>query len=131
MRGRVRAGRGPRFAALAALCLPLALLAFSCAMRTPITIDSVDFSRVRDGTFRGTYETTLVKAEMEAVMAAGKMTGLTVIRHECGLGKPAEAIVDRVLVAQSLEVDAVSGATGSSRVILKATEIALKQGLTD
>jgi uncharacterized protein with FMN-binding domain len=118
-------------AALAAICLALAFLGSSCAMRAPIIVDSVDFSRVRDGTFRGTYETTLVKAEMEAVMAAGKMTGLSVIRHECGLGKPAEAIVDRVLAAQSLDVDAVSGATTSSKVLLKATEMALKQGIND
>jgi uncharacterized protein with FMN-binding domain len=125
------ARRGKRIAIVAAVCLSLPFLTASCATGSQIVIDPVDFSLVRDGTFRGTYETVLVKAEMEAVMAAGKMTGLTVIRHECGLGRPAEAIVNRILTAQSLEVDAVSGATTSSKVLLKATEVALRQGLGD
>jgi len=41
-------------------------------------------------------------------------------------GKPAEAIVDSVVAAQSLQVDIVSGATLSSKCILKAIEVALE-----
>jgi uncharacterized protein with FMN-binding domain len=41
------------------------------------------------------------------------------------MGRPAEAITERVVAAQTTQVDAVSGATGSSRVILKAIENAV------
>ena len=40
-------------------------------------------------------------------------------------GKPAKAIVPKIVDAQSLEVDAVAGATNSSKVIKKAIENAL------
>lgn len=43
-----------------------------------------------------------------------------------GIGKPAEAIVEDIVENQSIEVDAVSGATNSSRVIMKACENALR-----
>jgi uncharacterized protein with FMN-binding domain len=103
-------------------------MASSCPLQE-VKIEPVDFGAVSDGTYQAVHETTLVTAEMRAVMVSGVMTELVVIRHECGLGKPAEAIVERVLAAQSLEVDAVSGASYSSKVILKATETALRKGL--
>jgi uncharacterized protein with FMN-binding domain len=40
-------------------------------------------------------------------------------------GKKAEAIVPAIIEAQNLTVDVVSGATGSSKAILKAVENAL------
>ena len=47
-------------------------------------------------------------------------------KHDNGQGFPAEIIPGKVVEAQSLEVDIVSGATYSSKVILKAIENALK-----
>ncbi len=41
------------------------------------------------------------------------------------MGQPAEAIIEDVVEDQSLDVDSVSGATYSSRVILKAIEATL------
>ena len=37
----------------------------------------------------------------------------------------AEGIIDEVIAAQTLQVDTVSGATRSSKAILKAVELAL------
>jgi uncharacterized protein with FMN-binding domain len=42
-----------------------------------------------------------------------------------GKGKPAEVIPQKVMDAQSLQVDTISGVTSSSKVILKAIEKAL------
>ena len=50
------------------------------------------------------------------------------LEHQTGLGGKAEAIIDQVIQNQSLEVDAVSGATTSSKTILKAIENALQSG---
>lgn len=53
------------------------------------------------------------------------ITDIKITRHKCGKGKPAESIVDDVIAKQTTKVDAVSGATGSSIVILKAIENAV------
>jgi uncharacterized protein with FMN-binding domain len=47
------------------------------------------------------------------------------VKHVNGQGKPAEVITEKVIETQSLQVDVVSGATYSSKVILKAIENAL------
>lgn len=100
---------------------------FSCAMTGP-SVNEVNFAELEDGTYRGKYESSLVSAETQAVIKQGYMTDLMILRHDCGLGRKAKAVVDRVLQNQSLIVDAVSGATYSSRAILKATENALRNG---
>lgn len=53
---------------------------------------------------------------------------IKIIEHENGLGGKAEKIVDDVISRQSLEVDALSGATVSSKYIIKAIENALQSG---
>ncbi len=47
------------------------------------------------------------------------------LQHRHDQGEAAEVIPDRVIAAQSLDVDMVSGATNSCMVILKAVENAL------
>ena len=54
---------------------------------------------------------------------------IEVLKHSHGPGHGAGAIIDRVIAAQSLKVDAVSGASLSSKVMLKAIEKALEKGL--
>lgn len=53
---------------------------------------------------------------------------IKIIEHENGLGSKAEKIVDDVISRQSLKVDAVSGASASSKCIIKAIENALQCG---
>jgi len=57
---------------------------------------------------------------------ARKSSG-AIIEHFNGRGEKAEAIIPRVIEAQSLDVDVVSGATGSSKAILKAIEDAFAE----
>lgn len=51
---------------------------------------------------------------------------IEILKHRNGKGKKAEVIIDDVIKEQSLLVDAVTGATISSRAIFKAIEDALK-----
>lgn len=88
-----------------------------------IEIADVDLASVGDGTYAGSEDTELVAAE------GGVVTAIDFLRHKNGRGEKAEIVVDRVLAAQPLQVDAVSGATGSSKIILKAIERALKSAL--
>jgi uncharacterized protein with FMN-binding domain len=56
----------------------------------------------------------------------GAITGIDILEHKNGLGGKAERIVNDVLERQSLRVNVVSGATASSKAILKAIENALQ-----
>ena len=65
---------------------------------------------------------------------AREMSGMTfesidVLKHMHGKGYGAEALAQRAVEAQSLDVDAVSGASGSSKAMRKAIENALRKGL--
>jgi len=110
-------------------------LAVSLTTGCPFTGDSAALNRLRvsmpdisgaeNGIYPGKYYTTLVKADVEIEISDGKIVSASVIRHVCGRGRPAEAVLDAVVEKQTVAVDAVAGATGSSMVILKAAENAL------
>ncbi|HOT63286.1 MAG TPA: FMN-binding protein, partial [Treponemataceae bacterium] len=85
-----------------------------------ISIDGIDLANARDGQYEGIRETTLIKATVLVTVKDRAITDIVITRHECARGKPAEAIVSRVIERQTTKVDAVTGATGSSMVILDA-----------
>ena len=91
-----------------------------------LRIQDVDLSKVPDGVYVGSQDAVLVAAEVRVTVADGTIRRIEILRHENGRGKPAEGVLDRVVAAQSLRVDAVSGATSSSKVLLKAVENALR-----
>jgi uncharacterized protein with FMN-binding domain len=102
----------------------------SKVIKEPVfAINLVDIQKVADGTYEGEYNTSLVKATVKVSVKNKVITELNIIKHDNGLGKKAEKITNSVLEAQSLQVDTISGATLSSRVILKATQNALEKGI--
>ncbi len=123
-----RAGSGAKAARRAAVTAALvaALFLQSCATK-PIEVKTPDFASLPDGTYRGEYDGGLVKAVVDVQVADGRIEKVTIISHRNGMGQAAEAIVDDVVTKQSLEVDTISGATRSSKVILKAIEAALSK----
>lgn len=97
-----------------------------------IQIDrAMDFSALRDGSYEGTVDKQLVVAQVRVTVSAGRVESIDILRHSHGPGKKRGAyeLPARVVAAQSLDVDWVSGATGSSKVMLKAIEEALRAGL--
>ncbi len=121
---------GRRRAAPAAAAL--ALLLGSCAALGELDrIEIVDpgLAKVADGTWIGEWNTALVSARVSVITASRTIARIEILRHDCGKGKPAEIVVDRVIAAQSLAVDTVSGATGSSKVILRAVQDALEKAV--
>ncbi|MHB8064712.1 MAG: FMN-binding protein [Ruminiclostridium sp.] len=91
-----------------------------------IKIDSVDLSKLADGKYTGSCDAVFVGAKVVVTVNAHKITDVDLINHKNEKGKLAEGIPAKVMEAQSLEVDTISGATNSSKVILKAIENALK-----
>lgn len=95
-----------------------------------LTIESIDLSRVKDGTYMGSCDARLVAATVKVTVEGGKITDIKLMKHKNDRGKAGEAVVDEILKQQSPDVDAVSGATNSSRIIMKAVENALEKGVT-
>lgn len=105
-------------------CL-LAIVATTACVLPDIEVGRPDFSSLSAGRYTGRWDTPLVKVEVAVTADNGSLTEIQILKHECGRGKPAEAIIESVLEKQSLQVDTVSGATYSSMVILRAIENAL------
>lgn len=93
-----------------------------------ITVSNLNMANITDGIYVGEYSITPVYVEVEVSVTEHKITNIKIIEHENGLGGKAEKIVDNVISRQSLEVGAVSGATVSSKCIIKAIENALQSG---
>jgi uncharacterized protein with FMN-binding domain len=88
-------------------------------------IAQIDLNTVADGVYAGSYSVFPVSVEVSVTVKDHAMTDIQLVKHSNGQGKAAEVIPGKVIEAQSLAVDSVSGATYSSRVILKAIENAL------
>lgn len=92
-----------------------------------IEVANLDLRQVKDGVYVGQCSTPLVSAAVQVIVVDGKISAIEVVHHNSSeRGKAAEKIVEEVLARQTLNVDVVSGATMSSKVILKAIENALQ-----
>ena len=96
-----------------------------------MAVASVDLGRINDGSYTGNYSVFPVSATVRVTVRDHVLTGIELVKHTHGQGSEAEAIPEMVVAAQSLQVDAVAGATYSSKVILKAIEDALIPEGTD
>ena len=92
-----------------------------------IVVTTPDLGAVEDGTYQGSFDAFEVAATVEVAVKDHKITAITILRHKTDRGRKAEVITAEVITAQSLQVDTISGATNSSKVILKAIEMALEQ----
>jgi uncharacterized protein with FMN-binding domain len=90
-----------------------------------LVINDVDLSQIPDGDYSGSFDLRIVAADVNVEVQNGRIESIEIVRHSHGRGAAGEAVTERVLQTQSLAVDAVSGATMSSKVILKAIENAL------
>lgn len=93
-----------------------------------VGVNELDISKVADGEYIGFAQIKPVSARVQVSVEKGKISAIQIKDHMTGLGKNGEKIVNRIIDKQSLEVDAISGATQSSITILKAVEDALVSG---
>lgn len=89
------------------------------------TINNVDLKKVKDGEYPGSFRNFVCAVKLKVSVKNHKITGINIIKQDSGPGYEASAIIDSVIKAQSLKVDSVTGATGSSITLLKAIENAL------
>ncbi len=91
-----------------------------------ISVSMPDLSNIQDGNYIGEYSITPVYVKVEVTVNNHQITSIAILQHDNGLGSTAESIVNDVVEEQSLDIDAVSGATVSSKCILKAVENAIE-----
>lgn len=92
-------------------------------------LEDIPLVKVADGVYVGDYGVFPVLATVEVTVRDHQIASARILKHQNGQGSAGEAVVDRAVKANSLQVDTVAGATYSSKVLLKAMEDALRKGL--
>ena len=97
-----------------------------------LPLNAVDFGRLNDGIYHGAYEGGMYKwraNECDVTVTDGKVTGIQLVGSKDPGSKNTqpEVLYDRVVQAQSLQVDTISGATLTSKAWLQSVESALLQ----
>ncbi len=89
----------------------------------PITEGSL-----KDGVYEGSASVGPVKVVAEVTIDEHRIARVELLEHRTWKGGAAEGVIPgRIIEAQSTQVDAVSGATMSSRAIMNAVEVAIRK----
>jgi uncharacterized protein with FMN-binding domain len=92
-----------------------------------MAFSDIDISSIPNGVYEGECNVNYISAKVSVSVKDGVITDLKLLEHKNEKGAMAENIVVDILDKQTINVDAVSGATNSSKVIKKAVENALRR----
>lgn len=98
-----------------------------------LPIASINFKKLKDGSYTGYYEGGMYQwrtNEVQVTVAEGKVTDIKLLQAKEGVEKGlviADKMYSRIIDNQSLQVDAVSGATLTSKAYIKGVENALQK----
>ncbi|MGP5431470.1 FMN-binding protein [Enterococcus malodoratus] len=84
-----------------------------------------DLTEVEDGEYIGEHDVDFIRAKVKVSVKDQRFTAIKMLEHYNDRGEKADALPEKMLEQQKISVDAVSGATNSSKVIQKAVEKAL------
>ncbi|MGI6132255.1 MAG: FMN-binding protein [Bacillota bacterium] len=91
-----------------------------------LPIGSVDFSTLPDGEYTGQYRGGRWSNRVRVTVESGRVTEIDVVRDILfPQSEVRRQTLEAIIETQSLEVDAVSGATITAKAYLKAVENAL------
>ncbi len=96
--------------------------------------EEIDFSRIPDGTYRGSGEGYRGTITVEVEFQDGEIVRIGILDHEetPDLADPAiSSVTDEILARQRIYVDAHSGATATSEAIMSAIEDAARRALAE
>lgn len=93
-----------------------------------IQLRNVDMQNILDGTYKGEEKIGLVRVQVEVNVLRHEIVNIHLIRHDTGLGQDAKKVIPEIIRQNKLDVDSISGATISSKAIMKACENALTKG---
>lgn len=109
----------------ATLCVGFILVAFLLRPQA-LDIGTVDLNTIADGEYIGVCQNKILFAVVKVEIQDHKIIGIEVVEHKASYMEQANQIAGAVCSEQSLEVDAISGATLISDTVLKAIENALE-----
>ena len=111
------------------LCISVLIwLSASGCAKTLMLGGPVSHDKLVDGVYEGRAKGGPNSAMVSVTIEGQRIVQIDIIEHDALLGKKAEPILpQRMIDAQSTAVDAVSGATNSSKVIMNAVQNALEQ----
>ena len=87
-----------------------------------VTLSPLDLTNVADGVYEGSSRILHVAPKLQVTVAGRKITSVTFTTPVAG---DVAGLTARVIKAQSLDVDGISGATISTKAVLKAIDNAL------
>ena len=88
--------------------------------------------KLMDGTYEGSYRGGPNKALVRVTIKDNRIAHIQIVEHWELRGKNAElTVVRNIIEQQSTGVDAVSGATNSSRVIMNAVQRAIEKAYNE
>ncbi|SLM32353.1 conserved exported hypothetical protein [Desulfamplus magnetovallimortis] len=90
-------------------------------------IEKINLESIKDGEYEGFYDVYYLNARVAVKVEDNKIVSIELIEHKYDRYS-GEPMIQQVLDNQSLDVDAISGATNSCKTVLKAIEIALSKG---
>lgn len=95
-----------------------------------LSISNIDFSTLKDGEYNGTYYGGMYgwrSNSVKVTVESGKVKGIELLHSKELSGEDGkhEEIAQKVISAQSLQIDSVSGATLTTKSHLKSIENAL------
>jgi uncharacterized protein with FMN-binding domain len=93
-----------------------------------VTVAEPDLSRLVDGAYLGEYQAGRWSNQVQVTVEQHRITDIQVVK-DVTFSRPewTEQLIAAVLGKQTLQVDAVSGATVTTKAYLKAIENALTQ----
>lgn len=84
--------------------------------------------KLKDGVYEGSYKASPNKASVMVTIRGNHIIDIQIVEHWAWKGKTAElAITKKIIEKQSTDVDAFSGATNSSIVIMNAVQKAIEK----
>jgi uncharacterized protein with FMN-binding domain len=94
-------------------------------------INDVAIASIPDGSYTGSYAYGGFTYSVRCIVSEGRLDKVKILQNRTTKwAKQAEAVVNSVIEKQKVNVDAVSGATATSKALLKAIEKALSKGET-
>ena len=88
-------------------------------------IEQIDLKQIPDGEYRAKFGNIPVMFDLKVLVKDHQINDIVVLEKSSGPGYDAPETLDRIIKAQKCKIDAVTGATISSKTIMVATYLAL------
>lgn len=93
-------------------------------------IKHINLSMVKNGKYPGEFSYGGYTYRVEVIVRNQKFGDIIVISNRnTSYAKKAEKVIENIMAQQKNDVDAITGATTTSKALLKAVENAINQGL--